>query len=59
MMLRCLIGKSQCFKGSQYFDFQSSCSNTHDEDNVFPKNRDEIMGEWRRLYDEELYDLFC
>ena len=37
-MLCCLAGKSQCCKGSQYFDFQSSHSNTHEEDNMFFKN---------------------
>jgi len=26
---------------------------------IFGRRRDEVMGEWRRLYNEELNDLYC
>ena len=26
--------------------------------NIFGPNRDEVTGEWRRLHNEELYDMF-
>ena len=26
---------------------------------IFGPNRDEVTGEWRRLHNEELYDLYC
>jgi hypothetical protein len=26
---------------------------------IFGPNRDEITGEWRKLYNEELNDLYC
>jgi hypothetical protein len=27
--------------------------------NVFLSKRDEVTGEWRKLHNEELYDLYC
>ena len=27
--------------------------------NIFGHKRDEVTGEWRRLHNEELYDLYC
>jgi hypothetical protein len=26
---------------------------------IFGPGRDEVKGEWRRLHNEELYDLYC
>ena len=26
---------------------------------IFGPNRDEVTGEWRRLHNEELYDMYC
>jgi hypothetical protein len=26
---------------------------------IFGPKRDEVAGEWRRLHNEELYDLYC
>jgi hypothetical protein len=26
---------------------------------IFGAKRDEVIGDWRRLYNEELYDLYC
>jgi hypothetical protein len=26
---------------------------------IFGPKRDEVIGEWRKLHDEELYDLYC
>ena len=26
---------------------------------IFGAKRDEVTGEWRKLHDEELYDLYC
>jgi hypothetical protein len=26
---------------------------------IFENKRDEVTGEWRRLHNEELYDIYC